>query len=159
MTMYWDRFLEEGKESFAYMIQNFDSMFSENHTKHFDIRPGMPNMQVYYVDVANTVQNDIIPVLFSWIKLEFESERLVQYEKWKPVRDAYSINDMFLGYNKLFVYKEYCFQLAIESGCGSTCGDHTCDYFTHFELAYYGLTKDMSLSSDNSIPDKYWKIK
>lgn len=51
---------------------------------------------------------------------------------------------MYLGYNKLFQYKQYYFQLALESGC--VCDDcipiNKCGHPPCFELALYGWKED-----------------
>lgn len=79
---------------------------------------------------------------------------------------------MFLGYRKLFQYKQYVFQLSLLSNCENS---ETCiyckkrDYGSHFGVALYGW-KDINhvkiqpdnlvtVLDDNILPESYWAEK
>ena len=140
----WDQCIIEGKKSFDYMINHFYEMFNDTAIKHFYIRYATNNMMSYYEDVNEKHNYDIQIALIPWIKNEFEEKRLVNDINWKPFRDSDDYNDMYLGYNTLFQYKQYYFQLALESGC--VCDDcipiNKCGHPPCFELALFGWKED-----------------
>ena len=166
----WNQCIIEGQKSFDFMITHFYEMFDEITIRDFYIRYATNTMRLYYEDVTIQYNTDIQLELIPWIKKEFEEKRLGNNTNWKPFRDAYDYNDMYLGYNKLFQFKQYYFQLALESGCVceecipiNTCGHPPC-----FELALFGWKDDISeqLQSDNAIiidnnmlPLSFWKLK
>lgn len=164
----WDQCITEGQKSFDYMIKHFYEMFDETTINNFYIRYATNDMISYYEDVTLKYNTDIQIALIPWIKKEFEEKRLVNNTNWKPFRDAHDYNDMYLGYNKLFQYKQYYFLVALESGCVceecipiNTCGHPPC-----FELALFGWKEDGSekvqpyniVIIDSVIPEKYWKL-
>ena len=166
----WKRFVEEGNELFDYLIHNYDHMIDDTTIKHFNIREGMCWLNEYINTIKSTYNNDIQQKLISWIKKEFESGNLFKNEKWKPFPDDYAGTDMFFGYRKMFQYKHYLFQLAIEWGCRIDdciyCKKN--DNMPNFCLAFYGW-KDtayknlqpsnlFSLLDDDTMPESYWKI-
>lgn len=165
----WDQCIIEGKKSFDYMISHFYEMFDETTINDFYIRYATNTMMSYYEDVNEKYNSDIQHTLIPWIKNEFEEKRLVNDINWKPFRDSDDYNDMYLGYNKLFQYKQYYFQLALESGC--VCDDcipiNKCRHPPCFELALYGWKEDGSENVqpydidmiDSMMPEKYWKLK
>lgn len=172
----WNDFLIEGDALYAYMINNFDSMFNDNTIKHFNIRDG----HYWGIDDTEDIYNrdniDIQYLLIPWIKKEFKENRLFNKTLWKPFRDQYTICDMYLGYRKLFKYKHYIFQLGIETICERyNCNfcDHSNDgkYLIpqkntqHFVLALYGWKgdsdmlepyKDIKLSLDDIMLEEHW---
>jgi len=166
----WDQCIVEGKKSFDYMLSHFNEMFDTTTIKNFYIRYATNTMRLYYEDVNEQHNHDIQIALISWIKKEFEEKRLFEQTNWKPFRDAHDHNDMYLGYNKLFQYKQYYFQLALDSGCVckeceliNTCGHPPC-----FELALFGWREDgyemvqpdnIITINNNMMPEKYWKLK
>ena len=164
----WDQCIIEGRKSFNYMISHFYEMFDE--TIHdFYIRYATNTMMSYYEEVNEKYNSDIQVALIPWIKNEFEEKRLVKDTNWKPFRDSHDYNDMYLGYSKLFQYKQYYFQLALESGC--VCDDcipiNKCGHPPCFELALYGWKEDGYEKVkpydidmiDRMMPEKYWKLK
>ncbi len=176
MSWCWERFLKEGDILFNYMINNFEDMFDGDTIKHFDIRYGVYEVidfikemaQIDKIKWCNEIQNELI----KWIRNEYNNNRLLNKNNWKPCRDVYHIVNMYLGYNKLFQYKQYYFQLAVDSDLLDCMED--CKYCNnnestiHFELALYGW-KDYNSSilqpdniiilSDNMMPYEYWKQK
>lgn len=169
MKYAWDRFLEEGASMFNYMISNYEKMFEINNTiTHFNIRSG-----TYHIDdsilvfIKEQYLVDIQSELVSWIQREYESTSLLEYTNWKPFRDQYTLIDMYFGYRKMFVYKHYYFQLALDSYC------RECSYYkntnerTHFKLALYGWKDEhcehlqpddvVSIPHDNIMPMLYWE--
>jgi hypothetical protein len=76
---------------------------------------------------------------------------------------------MVLGYRKMFQYKQYYFQLAIDARCGICINCNYCkkeEYNKHFILALYGWKDDdhdklqpddaIVIPNDNIMPDYYW---
>jgi hypothetical protein len=169
--MFWNGFIEEGNECFQYMIRHFNNMFHENTIKHFDIRYTSYNTRDYIQHVKDMCGREIELALVSWIHDEYHNHWLFEDKNWKPVRDGIYHDSMYLGYNKLFMYKEYYFQLAVESGC--RCEDcllsDNPEYPAHFELALYGWKNDTSdvlqpdnrvtVLSDCMLPDSEWNLK
>jgi hypothetical protein len=171
MKFCWDRFLKEGEELFNYMIHNFDDMFDGNKIKHFDIRyeyiydEGTQEIKERY---GEDIQKELIP----WIKKEFESNELINSTSWKPFRDQYTLSDMYFGYRKLFQFKHYYFQLAMESECDlddcKYCINDTNKiiFSPHFCLALYGWKDESSdilqpynkvkIPLDNIMPESDW---
>ena len=165
----WERCIIEGKKSFDYMLNNFYDMFDETTIMDFYIRYATNTMKLYYEDVNEKYNSDIQCALIPWIKKEFENQLLANNINWKPFRDCHDYSDMYLGYNKLFQYKQYYFQLALESGCVckecipiNKCGHPPC-----FELALYGWKDDTSkklqphdeIIIDDMLPESYWNLK
>ena len=159
----WNGFVIEGEKLYNYLINNFDSMFDGDTITHFNIREG-----IYWgIDDTNEIfrkyGDDIQMYLLPWIKEELKENRLFDKTLWKPFRDQYTIFDMYYGYRKLFRYKHYIFQLAIESSCSlrecKICDLTTDEYCLlnskHFELALYGWKEE---NSDIMQPKKNFKI-
>lgn len=166
----WDRFLIEGKELFEYMKNNFDDMFENDFKiKHFNIRDevvydlGSEECMLLY---GTEIQKELVP----WIKKEFEDNRLFDNTLWKPFRDRYVLTEMYLGYKKLFKFKQYYFQLCISSCCEleicSNCINK--ENRKHFEIIIYGIKNEQtgkidpydiySIESSNFMPKYYWEI-
>lgn len=172
-SFYWDKFLIQGDEFFYYMTYNFENMFDgESNIKHFYIRYGrrelMCNAEEIYDEYSDDIQKELIP----WIKKEFEKNNLLEKINWKPFRDQDLLNYMYLGYKRMFQYKEYYFQLAIDNEWSETENCKYCinkEYYPHFVLALYGwkdnscenLQPDncVSIPSDNIMPEWYWAKK
>jgi hypothetical protein len=167
---YWNEHVQEGEQSYEYLITNFHKMFDGDTIKHFNIRYVTPQTIIYIDDIKEKYINELQKELIPWINIEFECGRLTNKNNWKPFRDRYSIELMYLGYNKLFQYKQYYFQLVIESDIWD-CVEN-CPYcienesLTHFELALYGWKDEefekiqpdnnYIVSSDNMMPEKDW---
>jgi len=164
----WNRFVEEGEELYNYMIDNFNNMIDGESIKHFDIVYGPYHTIKYIFDIKEKYFNDIHKEIIPWIKKEFDSKSLFKYNNWIPFRDQDAMVDMFLGYRKLFQYKEYFFQLTMLSQCDKLkCNDCNIEELTlykHFGLALYGWKEGntiqpdnlFTLNEDNIMPDKYW---
>ena len=105
--------VKKGEELFQYMIHNYDTMFDGDYIKHFDVWYTSHMMEGYYDEaIKECGKNNIKAELIPWIRKEFETNNLFNSENWRPERD-YDYCDMYLGYRKLFVYKQYYFQLQI----------------------------------------------
>ena len=162
----WDKCIEEGNKSFEYMVHNYDKMFDKSVIKHFNIHYTTRGMMSYYRIIRSNYREKIQPSLIEWINEE--SYTLFEYSNWKPQRDAYEYSAMYMGYNKLFKYKHYYFQLGLHYYCDE------CEYCNietnrvHFELYLYGWDKrDPDIDniqpidhdvviSNLIIPDTFW---
>ena len=172
MSHLWDKFIVKGQELFDYMINNFNDMFDiDMKIKHFTLRDG----GVYDLGTEEIMikhGTDIERELILWIYNEYNTNDLFNTNLWKPFRDDYIITDMYLGYRKLFTFKEYYFQLIIENKCNSY---DICEYcsnnkFTYcFSLVLYGWKNNkeyklqpynrVNILDDNILPDNEWNLK
>jgi hypothetical protein len=174
MSFYWDEFLDEGDELHKYMTDNFISMFDgDTKIKHFYIKNEF--LQDIGAEKVNEEHGEEIQKeLIVWIKNELEEETIFEKENWKPFRDRYTLTDMYLGFKKMFVFKDHYFQLILENYCQT----NTCTYCkseedqensTFFALSYYGWTDDKIITlqpyndvvvmQDNILPYLYWSRK
>jgi hypothetical protein len=142
MPYNWNECVIEGNKSFDYMIHNFDKMFDGTTIKHFDIRYATSDCMIYYDDIKVKYLDEIQSDLIQWIKEEHGTRRLQDLSNWKPFRDTFDFLDIYLGYNKLFLYKGYYFQLALEHRC-EECKYCVESNLIHFELALYGWGNEM----------------
>jgi hypothetical protein len=172
----WKHHLEKGEKLFSYMVENFDSMFSDDIViKEFCIRPGRYGLEWLLQTILTQYMEDIQKELIPWIKTELKEQRLFNFTLWKPFRDQYDIPFTYLGYRKLFEYKNYLFQLSLDDCCGN------CNYFlenikcdsydpcVHFQLALYAITdsNDEYLTAkplgtvgiDMMMPERWWATK
>lgn len=153
MSWCWDGFVKEGEILFEYMQYHFTYMIDGEKIKHFDIQYTTWSTIDYYIHVREKYRNIIQSDLISWIVEEFKSKRLINNTNWKPFRDSYTVTDMYLGYNKLFLYNGYYFQLTITSDIWEDIED--CFYCSnnenliHFELALYGWIEDSDVVQPN----------
>ena len=165
----WEEFVEEGNELYNYMINNFNDMIDDKSIRHFDVEIGRYHMLRYIDDVKDTYFYDIQKEIIPWIKKE-ASKELFKYDNWMPFRDPDVLTIMFLGYRKMFQFKQYIFQLTITADCNN----ETCDncklgepFATkHFSVALYGWREEnkvniqpsdsMPLSEDNIMSDSSW---
>lgn len=146
------------EDVYQYMIHNFEKMIDGDKIPHFDIGYVSYEVKKYITDILNNYSTDIQKELGIWLRKEKEENRLFIRENWKSFRDNCEITDMFvyLGYNKLFQYKQYYFQLVAETDINikreiNTCYETGCIYckqckeneeFGWFELALYGWKDD-----------------
>lgn len=170
------RIIEEGKLYFKYMIHNFESMITNDRIeKSFDL------FDVYWGESVDDIKDEYFDEIkkefIHWVQNEYNEGRLNEHINWKTIREYEVTNRMFLGYKKMFQYKNHYFQLALINRCYfNTCKycsnkKHLC--CSHFELLYYGWTDDNSLllqpdneysiPSDKTVPrfysltqDCYW---
>ena len=171
MDAFWDRFLEEGDKLFNYMINNFKEMFEdETHIRHFIIRDGFYGCIEDKEKLMNNYQDNIQKELIEFIKKEYEEESLFDKTNWKPFRDSYYLSEMYFGYKKLFKFKHYYFQLAIDIECDiDNCRYCVTQYIPHFVAALYGWIDDttdklqpykkVTILSDNIMPKNHWLYK
>lgn len=174
----WDRLVLEGEALYEYMIHNYDKMFdSETSIKHFGINKDSFGLYDCVREIKDKYHTDIQRELIPWIKKEIEDNDLFQNKNWNTFRDHYSILDMFLGYRKMFQYKQYVFQLSIDKYCGYDHRDDICKYcddeeynseedIARFFLVLYGWKdekfqnlqpyNDFSISDDNLMPESFW---
>jgi hypothetical protein len=170
----WGKFLKQGDVLFDYMIHNFDFMFDNGSIKHFIIWYGIRDLMSTCEDIEEEHGTEIQKELLPWILKEHEEGRLFDKANWKPFRDSDIMTTMYLGYNKMFQYKEYYFQLTLDDWCDKTLQCYYCqrgEYKnkTHFQLAMYGWKKEgtdklqpdnrVSIPPDNIMPECYWKRK
>lgn len=169
----WDRFLVEGEKLFKYMVENFESMFDVSMGRHFLILPDVHTSESHSDEIMEMYEQDIQKELVIWIKDQEKNTQLFIEKNWKPFRDPKTFTSMNLGYNKLFQYKQYFFQLGIISDvCDTNCCmiDDINKNIIHFVLMYYGWKEnenDKTLSPYNHIEilpgnflsEKYWNRK
>ncbi len=170
MEIYWKEHLKEGEILYEYLINNFNNMFDGYIIKHFNIRY-VSTLNIPYInDIKQRYINSIQKELIDWINIELKNGSLFIKNNWKVFRDRHLIDLMYLGYNKLFKYKYYYFQLVIENDIWDH--DNECEYcknkdsLIHFELALYGWkdeqfekiqpVNDYIIMSDNIMPENDW---
>jgi len=168
---YSTEFLIDGAILFNYMITQFKNMFDgDSIIKHFDIRSGIYG-RIYECDMnlmKKEYGNDMQHELIHWIKNEMGLGHLFDNKNWKPFRDLEIVHDFYLGYRKMFQYKQLYFQLAIYNICGDClyCKKENKILSIHFEAALCGW-KDkkydklqpnnvISILPDNIIPESDW---
>lgn len=164
----WNDFLEEGDESFQYMLDYFPYMMDSHSIRHFDILEGSYQTCDKVDTLKETSIKQIECELIPWIRREVEENRLMEKTHWKPFREPNDYSCMYLGYNQLFPFKHYYFQLAIQSGCRCENCLHcsTPEYGAHFEVALYGWTQDdcellqpsnkVTIGEDCQMPEVDW---
>jgi hypothetical protein len=148
----WKRFVEKGDILYNYMILNFNFMVREESIQHFDIVYGRYNVMDDTDEIKDKYISEIQKELIPWI--HSQGKDLFDYNNWIPFREEYAMTQMYLGYRKMFIYKEYVFQLSLISRCKNI----------HFVASYYGKKEGniiqpdeiFTLSEDNIMPDKYW---
>lgn len=145
----WQKKVEEAERSYNYMITNYKNMFDGDIIKHFDIRYVSNLAWGRADDLKDECGDDIHKEALQWIRNEHESgRRLFGRINWKPFLDNWTFNDVYLGYRKLFIYKNYYFQLGVTYGMYDDEPD--CKYcknrdnVTHFELRLYGWKDEKS---------------
>ena len=178
MKHLWDRFVIEGDALYNLMTTNFDSLFDGNTIKHFYIIDGIYRSIKNTAEMTNEMSDDVEKELLPWIKNELEQGRLFNKTLWRPFRDNTSAVTMYYGYRKLFNYKEYIFQLAMETWCeldvcaycnpNGTSRFYSSDNSQHFSLALYGWRDNNSnalqpykwnfIPDDDMMPDNHWNI-
>jgi hypothetical protein len=179
MKHLWDRFLVEGDALYTILTTNFDSLFDGNKIKHFYLIDGIYRSIKDTAEMTNEMGDDIQKDLVPWIKNELKEGRLFDKTLWRPFRDNNAVITMYHGYKKLFKYKEYIFQLAMETDCIADI----CEYCNptddltqwrpsengqHFSLSLYGWIDDNSnmlkpydqvmIPEDYMMPDIHWNI-
>ena len=162
-----ERFVEKQSVYYNYMITNNNSMFKETkYIRHFHIRPGLFGLWVDAEELNQTYGKDIQSDCILWIKNELKEDRLFNLNNWSPYQDPDDYTELFLGYRKMYQYKQYFFQLVLDENCSECIDCDDCknnNYTIHFELAYYGW-KDAQKDAlqplqyfivpfDNMIPD------
>lgn len=171
MLHFWKQFLVEGDKLYEYLINNFDDMFDGDKIKHFDIRCHWPLIQ-NIKKIRNKYIIDIEHVVIDWIKNEKKNNRLFDKTLWKPFRDQYYLSDMYYGYRYLFQYKNYYFQLAMETHClTDNCRDciedeDVYENTSHFKLEPFAFIdsesntiqpyKNLEILEDNMMPEFQW---
>jgi hypothetical protein len=168
----WENFSIKSKLLYDYMCNNLDNMFNEDNTiKYFEIY--YYRLYWYQSEIDEIEEKyglDIQKELTQWIKKEFKDGLLIEYKNWKAFRDHEMPTFLYLGYNKLFQYKNYYFQLVLQSGtlCDSLYYINN-EPIINFELALYGWIDDkfdklqpynnVIVTSDSMMPDSDWNVK
>jgi hypothetical protein len=102
----WKEFLERGKKWYQYMVSHFDEMFDGNIIKHFTIRDeGVHDLGSE--EVMEKHGEDIHKELVKWIHNEYNEGRLFIRSNWRPFHDKMFYDRMYLGYRRMFIYKNY----------------------------------------------------
>lgn len=175
--IFWKRFLQEGAQYFMYMTHNYESMIDgEVRIPHFTIHPDINCERYDTYEIKKIYGDEIQKELICWLNNEMKAMRLFDTSNWKPFRDTIHLMYFYLGYRKLFYFKEYYFQIGIDKCYEDVCNDCKNDTQTnhkntiHFELSVFGiknkfnnsiftyLDKTINLPDDN-IPDFYWNLK
>lgn len=158
----WLKFLAKGDVLFKYMTTHFNEMIDGDTIRQFAIGKGILWDESDKIDeIKQAHGTDIQKVLVQWIKNE--GDTIFQPSMWKPMRDQYHLVDMFLGYRKMFQYKQYYFQLMVDHYYNSEAHE---DETIFFGAALYGWKEETSgkleptnlfkLSDSYLIPDYYW---
>lgn len=160
----WAEFVEEGDELYNYMVNNFNDMIDEKTIRHFNIVYGRYCVIDDTDEIKDKYISEIQKELIPWI--HNQGKDLFDYNNWIPFRDEYAMTQMYLGYRKMFIYKEYVFQLSLVSDCSYNIRCNTCKFGNsiHFVASYYGRKEGniiqpdeiFTLQDDNIMPDKYW---
>jgi hypothetical protein len=166
-------FIKEGAILFNYMTHTFDSMFESNTViRNFEIYEGFYGLSSFIDDIIELHGKEIQTQLIPWIYNEMDSGELFYEVNWKPVRDPDAITIMsFLGYRKIFMYKNYYFRLGLASNCELLTEDCiNCKNGLnriYFCLGLYGWSDEedtkwiphalIPLKPSNWIPDSYWE--
>jgi len=167
MPFEWEDCIAEGDDYFNYMVAHFDSMCKEDSIPHFTIGYAWYSVMAYYDIVKMDHMDALLPFLISFLKEEATTRRLFDHSHWRPCRDKYDISPIYLGYDKLFVYKQYYFQVAVNDQC-KKCSerdvlamenlqdhqdpvDSQSTYaYLHFELELFGWTEETEETEDTS---------
>jgi hypothetical protein len=112
----WKEFIQEGNRTFDYMIHNFERLFDGQTTiKQFNIRCGRYIFRDEDIEAIKEEHGaDLQKELIHWIHKEKESNELFKRENWNSFRDYFCHETMYFGYKKMFRYKQFYFQLALE---------------------------------------------
>lgn len=175
--MFWKRFLQEGEHHFMYMTHNYESMLDkESRIPHFTIRPDINCERYDTCEIKKIYDDELQKELIGWLKNEMKEMRLLDTTNWKPFRDTIHLMYFYLGYRKLFSFKEYYFQIGIDKCYEDVCNDCKINNMgnsnsdIHFELSVFGIKNKFNNSiytyidktidlPDDNIPDFYWNLK
>lgn len=165
----WKKFVIECDLLFEYMTHNYDKILNEYTPNNFYICGGLRDVD--NDTLFDTYGDDILNKLIPWIQQEYESGRLFDKSKWRPVRDDAAHTCMIgFGYRKMFVYNNYYLRLLIDSYRGDYTYSITNEkYPVQFDLALYGY-KDLHtnrtvpidhdiITDDGYLSDFYWNFK
>jgi len=125
------------------MVAHFNSMCKEDSIPHFDIRYASQGVMVFFRNVKRDHINAIHPALIPFLKEESTTNKLFDPSNWSPYRAKKTDAPSYLAYNKLFVYKQYFFQVALCADCSACQNAQTSDCI-HFELALFGWLTDFN---------------
>jgi hypothetical protein len=164
----WSDLLIEGEELFDYLCHHFYDLFDKNNNiKDFNLTPVTPLMMGYYENVNELYGKLIHDAIIPWIHEEYQSNRLITKELWKPFRVPWEHNIMYYGYRKLFIYDKYYFQLSLVNDSDEIDGILT--RWVHFEVALYGWkvegvdtlqpSNTVKILQDMMMPEENWKWK
>ncbi len=163
-----ERLLKRGDELYHAMISNFEQMFDGDIIKHFKIRDEDLH-DIGSEEVMEKHGKEIQEELVKWIRSEYHLGKLFERSNWKAFRDRMEYNHMYFGYRRMFIYKNYYFQLLFDDYCNIDWGD--CNYCRetrkgpHYELTLYSILNEdgtfykthvHDILSDNLAPEKYW---
>jgi hypothetical protein len=169
-----EQLLKRGNELYQAMISNFDEIFDGDHIRHFRVR----SIGVYDLGSEKVMEehgDNIKKELLLWIDNEYKGGDLFVISNWRMCHDRYSSSYMYIGYKKLFQFKNYYFGLLFNTICMKDikdciyCMKHeygkTFDKEYHFQLLLYGWKgkdgifhgnkKFVNLES-NTISENYW---
>jgi hypothetical protein len=166
---YWSKFLKEGDILFDYMIKNYNVMINDNKIRGLEIFEIRQNFysEILYLEKNHfdEIQKELIP----WIQNQYKTGQLFQKSNWKPFRDI-GFTTFTLGYKIMFQYKQYYFQLSLDTYYPFEEQLKDDEYkefdWVCFLLALYGWKEDgkeklqpdnyVVIPSDNIMPDQYW---
>jgi hypothetical protein len=166
MPLYLEDYLLNGPPLYEYMIKNFDDMLDNNTIKHFNIIHGTNGIESDAEEINMIYGVNIQEELVKWIKIEHENGNLFNNDNWRPFRSEVIPSHMYIGYRKMFQYKQYYFQLALNYECIDCTYCKNDNNMKHFELVLYGWKDNTSkfiqpdgilmLLADNIIPESFW---
>jgi hypothetical protein len=168
----WSTFLKEGEILFDYMIKKYNIMITDDRIKNLEIF-GIHGQ--FYSESRYLEKNHLVEIkkeLLPWIQQQYESGQLFEKSNWKPFRNFTDFLTSTFGYRVMFQYKEFYFQLTLDSYYPFDVGLKDDEYNEYdwvcFNLALYGWKEDdkeklqpdgMIIPPDNIMPESYWELK
>jgi hypothetical protein len=155
----WNSIVLKCDKLYEYMIENVNSMINKDIlNSNFYIREGFHSLDGYADELYELYEKDIQQELISWILKELSGELFFRRDLWKPFREVNSTRWAYLGYKKMFQYKNNICQLIVDNN--GSC--------IHFELVLYVCMDDEdgsrelkyygTILPDMMMPDKLWNI-
>lgn len=160
-----ENYREDGVNLYSYMCSQFRTKDIDkyNYIKYFEIKD-FPNKSYRYLNkVKDEFEAIIQPDLLKWIRQERDSGQLFDKINWKIFEDLWENTQSYIGYRKLFTYRQYYFQLTVDYFYNFDHSPNEDGNELHLQLLLYGWKDDSfkyiqpdniySMTSDISIPE------